>query len=41
LGRGWLELVDAHSFSMGWFLVFRHEAAGMLTLEALDTTFCL
>jgi hypothetical protein len=41
LGRGWPEFVAAHGIKDLWFLVFRHEGAGVLTVKAFDTSCCL
>ncbi|TVU13700.1 hypothetical protein EJB05_37120, partial [Eragrostis curvula] len=41
LGRGWPEFVAAHGIGDLWFVVFRHEGGGTLTVKAFDTSFCL
>ncbi|CAN6248135.1 unnamed protein product [Urochloa humidicola] len=41
LGHGWPEFAAAHGFRTGWFVVFRYNAGGVLTVKAFDTTCCL
>lgn len=41
LGHGWPEFAGAHGMGVGWFLVFRHEGGGVLTVKAFDTSCCL
>ncbi|KAK3145063.1 hypothetical protein QOZ80_4AG0322480 [Eleusine coracana subsp. coracana] len=41
LGNGWPEFVAAHGIGVGWFVVFRHEGGGVLTIKAFDTSCCL
>ncbi|TVU03564.1 hypothetical protein EJB05_50880, partial [Eragrostis curvula] len=41
LGRGWPEFVAAHGLGDLWFVVFRHEGGGTLTVKAFDTSLCL
>lgn len=41
LGHGWPEFAGAHGIGVGWFLVFRHEGGGVLTVKAFDTSCCL
>lgn len=41
LARGWAEFARAHGLGVGWFLVFRHEGRGVLSVKAFDTSLCL
>lgn len=38
LESGWPEFVAAHGIGALWFLVFRHEGGGVLTVKAFDTS---
>ncbi|KAK3145064.1 hypothetical protein QOZ80_4AG0322490 [Eleusine coracana subsp. coracana] len=41
LGRGWQDFVAEHGIGALWFLVFRHEIGGVVTIKAFDTSCCL
>ncbi|GJN36951.1 hypothetical protein PR202_gb25858 [Eleusine coracana subsp. coracana] len=41
LGRGWQDFVAEHGIDALWFLVFRHEIGGVVTIKAFDTSCCL